>query len=101
MTESDYEERYTLLSPIVHNVFDFTSISKLALGRHWKELTQEQQQLFQDTLAKLIASTYAQRFAGDAVSGYLDGKGNRINPFENRIRAAAETRKEGLDHAIA
>lgn len=59
-----YSGRYKALNPVVSKLFDFPNIAKVVLGRHWKELDNNQRSLFIDTFIKLSTATYASRFDG-------------------------------------
>ncbi len=62
--ELGYSGRYKALRPVVNKVFDFPTIAKVVIGRHWNKLDSNQQALFIDTFIKLSTATYASRFDG-------------------------------------
>lgn len=54
--------RYDSLEPVVSANFYTPLISKVILGRYWKELDQQSQQDFIDLFQELTVATYANRF---------------------------------------
>lgn len=67
MTEADslgFSGRYQRLDPVLDDTFDFTSISRIITGRHWKLLGETKKQGFIDTFTKLSIATYASNFDG-------------------------------------
>ena len=57
-----YAGRYQRLAPSVTASYDFPYISKVVVGRFWKDFTAEQKEQFIDIFGKLSISTYANRF---------------------------------------
>jgi len=57
-----YQGRWKTITPVIEHTHDLPVIAKIAIGRHWKELTKEQQQEFTSTFRELSNSTYAGRF---------------------------------------
>jgi phospholipid transport system substrate-binding protein len=62
--ELGFEGRYELLEPVLRNTFDFDFMAEKAVGRHWRELSPEDQKRMRDVFARFTLSTYANRFAG-------------------------------------
>ena len=62
--ELGYHGRYQKLVPVITACYDFPFISKIVVGRHWRELTPEQKKQFVLTFTKLSIATYASRFDG-------------------------------------
>src|SRR5437016_2548639 len=54
-------QRQEKLRSIVNSRFDFTSMSKIALGAHWKDLSQQQQKEFSDTFTAFIQDSYLRK----------------------------------------
>jgi phospholipid transport system substrate-binding protein len=59
-----YEGRYKELEPVVADTFDFTLMSRVAMGSHWQNLTDQQKQTLVDTLRRYSTATYAARLDG-------------------------------------
>jgi phospholipid transport system substrate-binding protein len=57
-----YQGRYNRLEPVVRDVFQFEAVAQIALGSHWKTLTEEQKAKFVKTLTELSIATYAAQF---------------------------------------
>ena len=64
---SEFEDRVDVLAPVVGQLFDLPTISRISLGRTWKTLGEAPQQEFSALLEQLIVATYADRF--DSFSG--------------------------------
>ena len=62
-----FDVRLAALSPVIHGLFDVTTISRISLGRTWKTLDESAQHTFIELLERLIVVTYAARF--DEYSG--------------------------------
>lgn len=59
-----FEGRYELLEPVLEQTFDFPYMAEIALGRHWRELDQEQKDALIDTFRRMSVATFASRFDG-------------------------------------
>lgn len=57
-----YQGRWKTITPVIEHTHDLPVIAQIAIGRHWTELTKEQQQKFTNTFQELSSSTYAGRF---------------------------------------
>jgi len=65
MKEGDtlgYQGRYKIITPVIELTHDLPVIARIAMGRHWKKLTKEQQAGFTSTFQELSHSMYAGRF---------------------------------------
>jgi phospholipid transport system substrate-binding protein len=60
--ELGYQGRSALLTPVVESSFDFPTIARIVMGRHWAGLGNEEQQAFLKTFSRLSTATYAARF---------------------------------------
>lgn len=60
--ERDFAGRYESIAPVVAANFDTPLISKVILGRYWKDLDKPSQQVFIDLFQELTVATYANRF---------------------------------------
>lgn len=59
-----YKGRYAKLESTIKETHEFGSIAQIALGSHWKDLSEEQKKSFVDKLADLSVATYAAQFNG-------------------------------------
>ncbi|MEQ8427712.1 MAG: ABC transporter substrate-binding protein [Gammaproteobacteria bacterium] len=66
--EQDFAGRYDSLEPVVAANFDTPLISKVILGRYWRELDEQTQQDFINLFRELTVATYANRF--DSYGGH-------------------------------
>src|SRR3546814_16236705 len=67
MQEADtlgYSGRYEILAPAVRSSFDLGLMAQYAAGRHWKELSEAQQEGLTAGFARLTNAPYADRFKG-------------------------------------
>jgi len=62
--ELGFEGRREMLAPVIEETFDLDSIVRIALGRHWRELSPEQQARMREVFTRLTVATYAARFDG-------------------------------------
>jgi phospholipid transport system substrate-binding protein len=59
-----YKGRAAKLDPIIRETHEFGAIAQIALGGHWKDLSEEQKKSFVDKLSELSVATYAAQFNG-------------------------------------
>ncbi|MGH6940736.1 ABC transporter substrate-binding protein [Hypericibacter sp.] len=59
-----YDGRYKELEPVVADSFDFTLMSRVAMGSRWQNLTDAQKQTLVDTFRRYSTATYASRLDG-------------------------------------
>lgn len=67
------EERLAAVSRIADGAFDFTEIARRALGRHWRNRTEEERDRFAQLFSDLLERTYASLI--EARGGY---KGEKV-----------------------
>lgn len=75
--------RNAQLRPIVNDTFDAATIARIALGRNWRKLSDEEQTTLSKLMAEVIVSSYASRFVEYTnqqfeVVGEVPMKSNRI-----------------------
>ena len=59
-----YQGRYERLEPAVKQSHDLSQIARIALGRYWSQLSEQQRTTFVDTFTRLSIATYAGQFDG-------------------------------------
>ncbi len=62
MQTARYSDRVDALDPAVPGFFDIGTVSRITLGRTWRELDDARKRKFRGLLETLIAATYADRF---------------------------------------
>lgn len=62
-----YQGRYDVLTPVMLATHDFESVSKIAVGKHWKTLNETQQATLVKKLTEFSIASYAAQF--DSYSG--------------------------------
>ena len=67
MQTARYVDRVSALEPVVTGLFDIDTVSRITLGRTWRELDDTRKCEFREMLMALIVATYADRF--DSFSG--------------------------------
>ena len=59
-----YDGRYKTLAPVLQDSFDFPLMAKVAVGKYWKGLDDEQKKQLIQSFARLSVATFASRFDG-------------------------------------
>jgi phospholipid transport system substrate-binding protein len=59
-----YESRYKKLEPALAEAYDFAEMTRVATGRQWRSLTDNQKQQLVAAFHDLSVATYAARFGG-------------------------------------
>lgn len=57
-----YDGRYQRLAPVVKNSHDMPGITRVATGRNWDQMSEEQKTRLVDLFTRLSIATYAARF---------------------------------------
>ena len=90
-----YKGRYAKLDPVVKETHDFPTIAQIALGSHWKTLSDEQKKMFIDKLTELSIATYAAQFndyAGEDFK-FASEQGMKFNRVTLRYELTAPKEK--------
>jgi phospholipid transport system substrate-binding protein len=77
-TQTPLAQRQDKLRQIVASTFDFTEMSKSALGYHWKQISADQQKEFTDAFVAFIEDSYLSKindYRGQQVS-FLSSRSN-------------------------
>ena len=59
-----YAGRYKALAPALADAYDFPEMTRITVGRHWRDLTDAQHQQLIDAFQSYSVATYAARFDG-------------------------------------
>ncbi len=59
-----FQGRYDRLAPVFMAAFHFPFMTRVAAGRHWRDLEPEQKDLLAAAFARMSVTTYAARFDG-------------------------------------
>ncbi len=97
MKSRQYDERLALLTPIVRENFDIATVARIALGRNWRRIREDQQNTVASLMEEVIVSSYASRFPEYSgqyfeVTGETPIKSNRMI-----VRSRLHTRDETVD----
>jgi phospholipid transport system substrate-binding protein len=57
-----YDGRYALLEPVIHDIFDIDLMTRISMGRHWKNMSENQRNQMIALYQQWSIATYAQRF---------------------------------------
>lgn len=91
-TAESAERRRTEIRRAADSLFDFTEMSRRALGRHWADRTAAERDEFVRLFTDLVARTYIgkiDRYAGEAIA-YI---GERVDGDEASVRSQVVTAK--------
>jgi len=61
--EMGYAGRSDLLAPVIRATYDLDYMARKSLGRHWRTLSEEEQQRFLEIFRRLSVANYAGRFS--------------------------------------
>ncbi|HUO88739.1 MAG TPA: ABC transporter substrate-binding protein [Rhizomicrobium sp.] len=59
-----YSGRYAALAPVLGQAYDFPEMTRVSMGRYWRDLTDAQKQQLTDGFQAYSTATYAARFNG-------------------------------------
>ena len=59
-----YEGRFVRLAPVLEEIFDFSRMAGISVGRHWRKLDDAQREQFVETFRRMSIATFAARFSG-------------------------------------
>ena len=57
-----YAGRYERLEPIINNTHQLPYIARLTVGKYWREMSDEDREIFLDKFRKMVVSSYASKF---------------------------------------
>lgn len=91
-----YAGRYDTLAPVLEESFDFALMARVAVGRHWRELSDAQKSELVDSFSRLSIATFAARFngySGEAfqVNGEATQRRNTVLVSNNLVKSSGET----------
>jgi phospholipid transport system substrate-binding protein len=67
--EDKTEQRREILREAIYERFNFTLMSRLSLGKNWRERTEEEKEVFTELFGKLLEQSYASK-----IESYTDEK---------------------------
>lgn len=82
-TNLGFDGRMEKLSPVIDESFDFVTIGRLVLGRHWAKMPEDDKRAFLASFTKLSKTTYADRF--DDYSGETFAT-LAVEPYRERFK---------------
>ncbi len=90
----NYERANQIVSEIIEPHIDFTRVSALVLGKHWKRASPEQRQSFKKEFRELLIRTYAVAFSeyADWDIKYVPLK---INPADTKVLVKTQIIRPG------
>ncbi|QFY43808.1 hypothetical protein F6R98_15205 [Candidatus Methylospira mobilis] len=80
-----FQGRKKKLGPVVRATLEFNAIAHIALGAHWKELSDDQRNMFVERLTELGVATYAAQFNGYSGEEF---QYETAQPVKTRVRLA-------------
>lgn len=60
--ELGFQGRYDALQPTLNETFDFPTMTRVSLGRHWSEMSEAEHNAVVDAFTRMSVSTFAARF---------------------------------------
>jgi phospholipid transport system substrate-binding protein len=98
-----YEGRYQLLEPVLRQSFDFSFMTRIAVGRAWSDFSAEDQARVASLFAKMSIANFAARFdgySGERFEIVAEGPGPRDTVVvESRIVRPTEA-PVGLNYVL-
>jgi phospholipid transport system substrate-binding protein len=97
MKSGSYSERIQLLTPYIANNFDTGTVARIALGRHWRKMAEENRATIMALMGEVIVSSYASRFPTYAQQ-YFDILGQKsVKSGRVIVRSRLHTNSEIVD----
>lgn len=105
MTKADalgFSGRVEALDPILAEVFDFRTISRIVTGKRWKTLNDEQRVEFIDVFTNLSSATYASNFSDFSGEAFetLGVEERRGNLLVRTVIVKADGERVTLDYVL-
>ncbi len=93
--ELGYAGRYEALDPVLRKTFNFPFMARVAVGRHWRDLSGDEQRRLIDAFARLSVASFASRFNGYSgerfeIKGTKEQPRGAILVLNNLIKADGE-----------
>ncbi len=92
------EQQEAQLWPIIHQIFDFTEVSKRALARNWRKFSPEQRKAFINAFTDLLGNTYLDKMQGGEYKNvsvvFLDEK--KLSANKSQISSKIISRDQEL-----
>jgi phospholipid transport system substrate-binding protein len=93
--EEAVQQRREALRKVIYERFDFAVSARLSLGRNWRQLTEEEKELFVELFGKLLEQTYSNK-----IESYTDEKVEFLKERISGDKAQINTRLLGNDMEI-
>lgn len=93
--------RYELLLPVVRKAFDFNLIARLAVGRFWRGLDNQQRTALENALLHMSTATYAENFdsfAGERFATLSIDRPRKDKAVVKTLLTTAKGEKVDLDY---
>ncbi len=92
------DQQQAKLWPIIHQIFDFTEVSKRALARNWRKFTPEQRKAFTNAFTDLLGNSYLEKMQGGEYKNvsvvFLDEK--KISESKSKVNSKIISREKEL-----
>ena len=102
MRSTSYSDRLQLLAPIVESTFDTTTVARVALGRNWRKIEDEQKATITSLMGEIIVTSYASRFPIYSQQHFevLGQKSIKSNRVIVRTQLHTDSEKVDLDYQL-
>ena len=93
-----YEGRRDRIAPVVESSFNLPFITRFTLGRHWADLSSEQQDVMVDALVRLTIANYASRFNGYSGERFETISNKPARKGRELVRTVLEVNNDAADN---
>jgi len=102
MKTEGYEDRLIVMAPLISEYFDSQTVARVALGRNWRPLSNEERNELTRLLAEVLTSAYASRFPAFSDQQFEIGKSTPIVPDRMIVKSKLLTGSElvNLDYQL-
>ncbi len=91
----NFQARAATIAPVIREVFDFDTISRVVTGRYWSTLSATQKDAFTRVFTRLSIATYTENFK--SFGGERFQTRDTVSKGPNRLVATALTSADGTD----
>ncbi len=90
-TDAQKDQQREKIWKIIHQIFDFERISKLSLGKYWKDFNPKQLKEFTDLFTDLLGDTYLKKIQGEYKNEKVNYLSQEIGSDSNSDKAQVKT----------
>jgi len=91
-TDAQKDQQREKIWKIIRQIFDFERISKLSLGKYWKDFNSKQLKEFTDLFTDLLGDTYLKKIQGEYKNEKVNYLSQEIGSGSNSDKAQVKTK---------